>query len=636
MTTSRFSIRTLIAAGLCLMVPFAFAAEDVQTQDPFASVAADAGSEATLWRLVLSGGWPGGKPLQVSIWCRDGVFGQAWAETSGAPAYAFVATAGHGAYFGMVDAGLRHDKGQVAGLLRVGHGRTYQIKGRVTGGAIQGSYEATFGSGKDGKSATGKLQGQILKVSELKKLQTAFPEACAYPGWRNDGSGSGASTGQKLVDDPCAVRVAWKSEALIPAGYYEGENIGEPFCDIQSGHTSPILADGRLYVSYFVGNGSEIAKDKGKVMADCESGGRKGQYKPVPMHWWKRKFAAKADQIITCIDAQTGATLWRTVIPVDGPNISAHGRVGALGPNSKASSHLGPCAGGGAVFAKGTGGKLYCVDAVTGKMKWTVPVSGPHKQSKSADADTCQYARGVVVAGRGRTLVGFAAATGKELWQVEDALTFRGASALRWLAEDGKAYFLTGAGHCIDPQSGKVMWQIPDLKLQSFAADPQHFLAASADGFHCWRISPKGFTALWTHDAYGADRNQYPVLYDGNAYVRAVKKPIPPKNKDWLTICLSLKDGSLAGTASGTKSYSSNVAGDGRIFNCNASVVLLQKAAPDYRDLPPHGATQRGKVADQNTAVILQGSPESTAIYADGRLFSRTFDGIVCYDCRVP
>jgi hypothetical protein len=74
----------------------------------------------------------------------------------------------------------------------------------------------------------------------------------------------------------------------------------------------------------------------------------------------------------------------------------------------------------------------------------------------------------------------------------------------------------------------------------------------------------------------------------------------------------------------GTRSFSSITAGDGLIFNCNAARVYLQKAAGSgYADLPGGGARN-----------ALWGTPETTGIYADGRFFTRGFDGILCYDMR--
>ena len=84
-----------------------------------------------------------------------------------------------------------------------------------------------------------------------------------------------------------------------------------------------------------------------------------------------------------------------------------------------------------------------------------------------------------------------------------------------------------------------------------------------------------------------------------------------------------------------SNSFSSVTAGDGYLFNCNAALVMMQKADPaDFREVTPSKGGPSNTVADVSMPIILQGTPETTAIYADGRLFTRTFDGVICYDLR--
>ena len=49
---------------------------------------------------------------------------------------------------------------------------------------------------------------------------------------------------------------------------------------------------------------------------------------------------------------------------------------------------------------------------------------------------------------------------------------------------------------------------------------------------------------------------------------------------------------------------------------------------------PDEQAGRKQVCADEPRLVVYQTSPETTAIYADGRLFTRTFDGLICYDLR--
>lgn len=97
--------------------------------------------------------------------------------------------------------------------------------------------------------------------------------------------------------------------------------------------------------------------------------------------------------------------------------------------------------------------------------------------------------------------------------------------------------------------------------------------------------------------------------------------------------CPDLATGEVLGKASGSKSLSSIIAGDGRIFDGNAAGICFQHADhKDFRDLPPSagGVSLGGPAGD----TIIVGTPETVALYPDGRLFTRNFDALVCYDPR--
>ncbi len=54
----------------------------------------------------------------------------------------------------------------------------------------------------------------------------------------------------------------------------------------------------------------------------------------------------------------------------------------------------------------------------------------------------------------------------------------------------------------------------------------------------------------------------------------------------------------------------------------------------DFRDMTASQGAPPAMVADVSMPVVPRGTPETTAIYADGQLFARTLDGIICYDLR--
>jgi outer membrane protein assembly factor BamB len=348
-----------------------------------------------------------------------------------------------------------------------------------------------------------------------------------------------------------------------------------------------------------------------------------------------RKLAAQADQIAVCLDAQTGHTLWKTVVTADG--IYGPGGPTRLGElfgshSSKATSHMTPCVGEGKVFAKGSGSNLYCLDAVTGKLLWRVPAAATPRESAH---DVCLYADGVFATQAGGGLSGFDAATGKKLWTVRSNVGGRN-YAIVWKRGD-KALFITPDAICVEPKTGKVLWKAEVPKGTGIvAANETHMLYKDSTGLICFAVDDQKATKLWSTDTLLGWRSIAPTLYKGHAWVRAVtpQNAGPSKAR---TYCLDLATGKVLGDALGLKSFSSVIAGDGRLFNGNAAVVFYQDADPaKFVDLYASQGGVMQKCADDMLAVLLQGQPETTPIYADGRLFSRTFDGIICYDLRKP
>jgi outer membrane protein assembly factor BamB len=411
--------------------------------------------------------------------------------------------------------------------------------------------------------------------------------------------------------------VAWKSEALIPAGYYEGQPFGNRNIKIQGGHASPIVDGGQVYLWFFIGNPNSRqwkGVDSAKVSKSRKfPGGTEAE--------WKRRYGTTADMVVVALDAATGAIRWRTCVPEDGPNITCEA---AIRKDSKGASHLTMAAGDGRVFVKGTGGILRAFDARTGAPGWTAKVSGD-----KGDTDAVVFGNGVVATGaHGSRLVGLDAGTGKILWQVP-AAGLNKASAFRWV-RDGVVRFITPAGQCIDPRSGKVLWTVPDEIAQATTCDADHLVARGKGGgkggkgapvLQCFKIDPSGAKPLWTLKAQDKEgsRAVSPTIHRGHVYAR-IGVPFSKGRGDYQVVCLDLATGKILAGEPGSRSFSSPIAGDGLVFDCAASEVTLHPADPQ-RFLP-------------GVKGVLRGSPEATAVYLDGRLFSRVFDGIVCYDLR--
>ena len=448
----------------------------------------------------------------------------------------------------------------------------------------------------------------------------------------------GFESGVTLVTDPGQARVAWKSEDLVPPPYHEGINLGPSPLSIQSGHASPVLADGRVFIHYFVGSGTSVDEAKLKRMiegrVDRPDPKRIANFAPAML---RKKTSIPADQVVLAVDAGTGATLWKTVYRDDGPNITGSSDIHG---SEKSASHLTPCVADGRVFARSTGGGVYCLDAATGKEIWrTGPWKSAVKGPVSAPCDSMQVAGGVVAFAMGSNLRGLDAATGTQRWQVPANIHKKGGSALRWV-HSGKEYFLTAAG-LIDPADGRFLWTLDWKALGSekttgvFVADAGYMILQSSP-IMILAISPeKAVKHATLPPAIRYTREINPVLYRGAVYGRFQEGEA---QGGWATYCIDLATGAVRGKVWGLYSFASLVAGDGLVFNCvGAGAFPLNPDPADFRMYEPaEGAGQMQKCADADRHVIYQTSPETTAIYADGRLFTRTFDGLICYDLRAP
>jgi outer membrane protein assembly factor BamB len=673
----------LFHSTLALVTRPSLAAESAPCD--FGSIKAGSGTVAQ-YVLTLAGA-DGGGPLTMRIWARDGTFRQAWATGPSQPGYCHALIASHTGFYNVPpEIGLKQESGKLTGTVRLGGSKDFEIAAAVSGTSLNGQYKAfAVERGKRGKAAgQGKLTGKILSESDLKRTVSPLAKGAWVAGFRHDASGVGFETGAALVESPFEARVVWHSEELVFPPYHEGINFSKP-CGIQGGHASPMLWDGKIYINQFWGIPSETDDPKGIAQAIAKAKENTEQKGKPPLHipreMMLRKYARSADQVMTCIDAGTGRTLWRVVFPDAGPNISRGGsdsRHKLCGPSSKAASHLSACVVDGMVYFKGTANNIYALDANTGELKWEAAKKQKGKGGKdskgrrisawgkgSTHTDTMQYAGGVVATLKhipnttpprlSTQITGLDARTGKVLWHHVSLVSGRGATALRWVHK-GKEYFLTTGGACIEPKSGKILWKIEgwDNLGYQFAADEDLLFVAKEKSCAGYRVSPQKAEKLWETEEIARDRMIFPVLYKGHAFMRTRQHPkgieqtlwkgdfSPMKDngrltQDWCTICVDMASGKVVGCAYGSKSYASVTAGDGRIFNCCAVTVAYQDGDPsNYRDLPydKSKGSYRGPADHGSPCTVLYGCPETGGAYADGRFFSRTFDGIVCYDLR--
>jgi hypothetical protein len=149
-----------------------------------------------------------------------------------------------------------------------------------------------------------------------------------------------------MVESWVDARVAWRSDVRIPNGMAgdarKPGRDGEHF--VSGGYGSPILANEKLYLQYYVPSGDA---DETIVAKHGE------EFRP--------KFLLEADDVIHCFDARTGKTLWRTVYEKTSLNMQAF---------TKGGPSLTCCYGDGRLYAHVNGSRVFALDAKTGGKLW--------------------------------------------------------------------------------------------------------------------------------------------------------------------------------------------------------------------------------------------------------------------------
>jgi outer membrane protein assembly factor BamB len=336
--------------------------------------------------------------------------------------------------------------------------------------------------------------------------------AADWPCWRGPaGGGSQPDFGGRLIADPNQARQVWKSE-YVPRPQ-------------DGGYSSPVVAGGKAYVYYYVGDGSIIDQD---AFAKLRSG------RDYQTEEQRRALASPcANEVILCLDAATGKTAWKRVFESTGLNYQGSNKVGG---------HFTPCVAGGRVFVLNTTGVLHCVDAETGEPKWQAALAAFEKNRKLQEeclrtATMPPFSRGrgtlpcsapcvagsVVCVSDHSGHVGFDVKTGKQLWRVGGSAHFD-ASPLTW-RHKGREYVL-GVGNCIDPSTGRELWKAAAPHSSGTPAVEGDIVVyggagKGAGGASGWRMTPEKAEKLWQLEApYVVQGNHTsPGVHRGVAYL---------------------------------------------------------------------------------------------------------------------
>jgi outer membrane protein assembly factor BamB len=473
-----------------------------------------------------------------------------------------------------------------------------------------------------------------MKTVNLTLLVLAVASlVCAtdYPCWRGpDGTGC-ANTGLKLVDKAEAAKLAWVSEDPIPAA---GWDITAKATS--GGLNNPVVADGRVYLTYYEMSGDVVADN---WQAEWANAGRWKKLYPTE-EAMRQRWTVGADDVIHCFDAATGKTLWKKVFKDQAINYNHRG------PGLKTGPHMTPCVADGKLYATGALMALYCLDAKNGDVVWQNPMPDRCKKiredalaaKKVVDMKHAfcnvhlQYVDGILVVPTGdTTLTGYDAKTGKQVWNLPKVSGGTGEGPVRW-ANGGRTYLLQGRA-CVDPAVGKVLWtaegDMDPYAVPAVAGDVM-VSAAKAGGLDAFRITPTEAKKLWSSDLDGnaVVNGASPAIHGGHAYVHAATD----RGKPHYLFCLDLQTGQATSRAAVTNPvfnpvYDSLTGGDGLLFK----VVNRVPYGVGVFVADPKDTRYVGRIDEKSYYGWC-----STGAYADGRLYFRRWDRLVCYDLRAP
>ena len=211
---------------------------------------------------------------------------------------------------------------------------------------------------------------------------------------------------------------------------------------------------------------------------------------------------------------------------------------------------------------------------------------------------------------------------------------------------------------CVDMRDGKHLWSVDSQAGHSTPLVVGDLLltygSSRKGGLRCFKLSPKGAEHQWTYQRV-ADSGSCPVVVDGHVYVQGERR----------LACVDLETGVdqwMTDLDISRPRYTSLVAADGKVVYAFDGVLCFAADPEEFKQLMNAKIDANGLLAEEaafrkqlkmdELEKTAEGQKQAERIWrdkfnnagtlacsspaiADGRLYLRLQNGVVCYDLRV-
>jgi outer membrane protein assembly factor BamB len=165
------------------------------------------------------------------------------------------------------------------------------------------------------------------------------------------------------------------------------------------------------------------------------------------------------DEIVICLAADTGKTIWEHKYPVPGAEKGASGY--GVGPRST------PTIVGNRIFTVGITGVFHCLDKSDGKVIWVhrlLEEFGGKLPQWGIAASPLAYEESVIIpaGGKGKAVVSFNQADGQIVWATgADENAYSSPVLIKLDGQDQVVVLMANAVRGINPKTGEELWSFP-------------------------------------------------------------------------------------------------------------------------------------------------------------------------------